>query len=118
MTQIKSTTSQHGVKLLGNLQEQAVLESSLGKYCCNPDRYACIVLLMFSCDCDDRKGFYMKSNSGIYKIEKGQKMVGSCHLAQRDRSVFGVPGCKDVDEFDPSRFNAKVGDQSLHAQSF
>lgn len=52
----------------------------------------------------------MKANSGIYKIEKGQKMVGSCHLAQRDRKVFGVPGCKDVDEFDPSRFNAKVSD--------
>ena len=73
---------------------------------------------MFFSACDYRKGFYMKANSGIYKIEKGQKIVGSCHLAQRDRSVFGVPGCKDVDEFDPSRFNAKVGDKSLHALRF
>lgn len=56
----------------------------------------------------------MKANSGIYKVEKGQKLVGNCHLAQRDRRVFGVPGCKDVDEFDPTRFNTKVSGQLLH----
>lgn len=55
----------------------------------------------------------MKSSSGIYKIDKGQRMVGSCHLAQRDRKVFGVPGSKSVNEFDPSRFNAKVSDRLL-----
>lgn len=56
----------------------------------------------------------MKANSGIYKVEKGQKLVGNCHLAQRDRRVFGVPGCKDVDKFDPTRFNTKVSGQLLH----
>lgn len=60
----------------------------------------------------------MKSNSGIYKIEKGQKIVGSCHLAQRDRKVFGIPGCKDVDEFDPTRFNSKVRYQSSYILPF
>ena len=60
----------------------------------------------------------MKANSGIYKVEKGQKLVGNCHLAQRDRSVFGVPGCKDVNEFDPRRFNTKVSDQLLHVIDF
>ncbi|KAJ7339348.1 hypothetical protein OS493_005742 [Desmophyllum pertusum] len=54
-----------------------------------------------------RRNFFLKSSSGIYKIDKGQRMVGSCHLAQRDRKVFGVPGSKSVNEFDPSRFNAK-----------
>lgn len=60
----------------------------------------------------------MKANSGIYKVEKGQKLVGNCHLAQRDSRVFGVPGCKDVDEFDPSRFNTKVSDKLLHVIDF
>ncbi len=60
----------------------------------------------------------MKANSGIYKVEKGQKLVGNCHLAQRDRRVFGVPGYKDVNEFDPSRFDTKVSDQLLQAFFF
>ena len=59
----------------------------------------------------------MKANTGIYKVEKGQKLVGSCHLAQRDRRVFGVPGCKDVNEFDPTRFKTKVSGQLLHCLS-
>ena len=50
----------------------------------------------------------MQSSSGTYKIQKGQKIVGNCHLAQRDKKVFEVPGCKGVDEFDPSRFKQKV----------
>lgn len=56
-----------------------------------------------------RAHFIMNSSSGTYKIQKGQKVVGNCHLAQRDKAVFGVPGCKGVDQFDPTRFNHKVG---------
>ena len=52
----------------------------------------------------------MKSSSGTYHIQKGQKIVGSCHLAQRDKGVFSVEGCKEVDEFDPTRFNKKVSE--------
>ena len=55
----------------------------------------------------------MKSRTGTYKIQKGQKIVANCHLAQRDKDVFTVPGCKGVDEFDPSRFNLKVSGTSL-----
>lgn len=54
-----------------------------------------------------RRPFIMKSSSGTYHIQKGQKIVGSCHLAQRDKEVFSVEGCKEVDEFDPTRFNKK-----------
>lgn len=54
-----------------------------------------------------RSPFIMKSSSGTYQISKGQKIVASCHLAQRDTAVFSVPGCKGVNEFDPSRFNQK-----------
>lgn len=61
-----------------------------------------------------RKSFFMRANTGIYKVEKGQKLVGSCHLAQRDLRVFGVPGCKDVNEFDPTRFKNKVSGQIFH----
>ena len=50
----------------------------------------------------------MKSNSRHYKIQKGQRLVGNCHLAQRDPKVFQVKGSKGVDEFDPSRFKEKV----------
>lgn len=35
-----------------------------------------------------RRPFIMKSSSGTYHIQKGQKIVGSCHLAQRDKGVF------------------------------
>lgn len=49
----------------------------------------------------------MKSGSGTFKIQKGQKLVGNCHLAHRDKKVFEVPGCKDVNEFDPTRFKQK-----------
>ena len=52
----------------------------------------------------------MKSSSGTYHIQKGQKIVGSCHLAQRDKGVFSVEGCKEVDEFDPTRFNKRVSE--------
>lgn len=52
----------------------------------------------------------MQSSSGTYKIAKGQKVVANCHLAQRDKTVFSVPGCKGVDEFDPTRFSKKVID--------
>ena len=52
----------------------------------------------------------MKSSSGTYHIQKGQKIVASCHLAQRDKAVFSVEGCKDVNEFDPTRFNKKVSE--------
>ena len=55
-----------------------------------------------------RRAFFVKSSSGVYKIDKGQKVVGNCHLAQRDPEVFGISGCKSVNEFDPSRFNVKV----------
>ena len=55
-----------------------------------------------------RRAFFVKSSSGVYKIDKGQKVVGNCHLAQRDPKVFGISGCKSVNEFDPSRFNVKV----------
>ena len=51
----------------------------------------------------------MKSGSGTFKIQKGQKLVGNCHLAHRDKKVFVVPGSKDVNEFDPTRFKQKVG---------
>lgn len=51
----------------------------------------------------------MKSGSGTFKIQKGQKLVGNCHLAHRDKKVFEVPGSKDVNEFDPTRFKQKVG---------
>lgn len=54
-----------------------------------------------------RRAFFVKSSSGVYKIDKGQKVVGNCHLAQRDPKVFGISGCKSVNEFDPSRFNVK-----------
>ena len=57
-----------------------------------------------------RRSFFIKSTSGIYKIEKGQKVVGNCHLAQRDPKVFSVPGSKNVEEFDPTRFNFRVSD--------
>ena len=52
----------------------------------------------------------MKSSTGTYHIQKGQKLVASCHLAQRDKTVFSVEGCKGVDEFDSSRFNKKVSE--------
>lgn len=54
-----------------------------------------------------RRHFIMKSGSGTFKIQKGQKLVGNCHLAHRDKKVFEVPGCKDVNEFDPTRFKQK-----------
>ncbi|XP_068695850.1 uncharacterized protein [Montipora foliosa] len=54
-----------------------------------------------------RRPFIMKSSTGTYHIQKGQKLVASCHLAQRDKTVFSVEGCKGVDEFDSSRFNKK-----------
>jgi len=54
-----------------------------------------------------RRHFIMQSSSGTYKIAKGQKVVANCHLAQRDKTVFSVPGCKGVDEFDPTRFSKK-----------
>lgn len=56
-----------------------------------------------------RRHFIMNSGSGTFKIQKGQKLVGNCHLAHRDKKVFEVPGCKDVNEFDPTRFKQKVG---------
>ena len=64
-----------------------------------------------SCVCFSllRRHFIMKSGSGTFKIQKGQKLVGNCHLAHRDKKVFEVPGSKDVNEFDPTRFKQKVG---------
>jgi len=56
-----------------------------------------------------RRHFIMKSGSGTFKIQKGQKLVGNCHLAHRDKKVFEVPGSRDVNEFDPTRFKQKVG---------
>ncbi|XP_031561847.1 9-divinyl ether synthase-like isoform X2 [Actinia tenebrosa] len=51
-----------------------------------------------------RKSFVLESNSGKFRIRKGERLLGNCHIAQRDPSEFIVESCKGVDEFDYTRF--------------
>ena len=52
----------------------------------------------------------IKTKTGSHKVEAGQKVLGSCHLAQRDPSVFSNSAYKDPEQFDHRRFQEKVRD--------
>ncbi|XP_001636360.2 9-divinyl ether synthase [Nematostella vectensis] len=52
-----------------------------------------------------RRDFVVETKTGNYRIRRGQRLLGNCHLAQRDPEVFETPGAKCVDTFDPDRFS-------------
>ena len=55
-----------------------------------------------------RKNFILESTSGKFEVKEGQRLVGNCHLAQRDPALWATPGCSGPEDFDPSRFQKKV----------